>query len=924
MLIALLGVVGGTVGAFYSWATSVYSYNREAWMTDIQILQNHDYQYDNLQIGAHTMSRDQIRDRTDAAITKLNNYILVTTLIIALASEMLVEGNIDKDCADFVLNVYMLALGSAILYLALGALFGVAASNVIYETSANLLTIKVPPPWNTLDTKMRDREEQKMTQAFERRPWKQIFMPPMFRRPFARQWFQWDAPGTSRVGREESCLSGCMRGARGVVPVAAQRADPSPGSSQEKTNGGDCESCSGSERLGSERLGSERNGTLGSMVSRFSDASSSRSARSEVNPFLDRPVQGLPSVLAKPRKLTNLGAWGVAEEEEARRSISMDGSPHALYGRNRGVGSPEATLTRTHSPEVQDELKQIQFRYEHGWKEKEQLWMPLFDYSRKCVALGLHSLLQAYGYLCMANLYGDYSSAWAFWLVQSIFLSLNLLITFSIFEIGGRWWALMIVAAGPISCAVAATTPFVWVDRILVPVCYISHLAVSLLLYGIDHGWETGETQGLLCELARDIPDVSESGGEEVASDHHHHKHLFPSSMDRQERHADQTNALVRRMVWWGGCVVKLLWAISVCWSVSKAMSGNGFKNYRAVIHAGPSGPPVASITVNWTAWPSPYFRPHALVCPRDLVYLADEFRVWELDRKKGEVTPYPCDVNGTIADIASDCDRVRCWPVVLLKGIPPTVYDCATRVQKVLLQSPTAAERFSTRGEELLYVARGKRVLQYGWSVSRGGWAPQWDVVRLGTGGLDAMDVIKNRLLLFRTEDERTPGRASSVELINLDSGEPCGIWELPPGLVGAGCAEENGAAVMVLSRAFFHGRQGSGMQLVRAKLEANGHPGCPEFDSEAAAAASAAEAAQRAATVESADTAGVSGKLEDNVKQEESYWAPTGFRWHRHGRQGQAPTTSQPPLRQAVASASGSDRVAGGSGRSGGGPLL
>eukprot|EP00446_Apocalathium_sp_SHHI-4_P056126 CAMPEP_0177294148 /NCGR_PEP_ID=MMETSP0368-20130122/1157_1 /TAXON_ID=447022 ORGANISM="Scrippsiella hangoei-like, Strain SHHI-4" /NCGR_SAMPLE_ID=MMETSP0368 /ASSEMBLY_ACC=CAM_ASM_000363 /LENGTH=439 /DNA_ID=CAMNT_0018752033 /DNA_START=31 /DNA_END=1348 /DNA_ORIENTATION=- len=365
--------------------------------------------------------------------------------------------------------------------------------------------------------------------------------------------------------------------------------------------------------------------------------------------------------------------------------------------------------------------------------------------------------------------------------------------------------------------------------------------------------------------------------------------------MDRQEKHADQTNALVRRMVWWGGCVVKLALGHFCLLVYKQGYVRQWFQKLQ-------SGYPCRTLWATGRQHrceldgvAKPVLQADALVCPRDLVYLADEFRVWELDRKKGEVTPYPCDVNGTIADIASDCDRERCWPVVLLKGIPPTVYDCATRVQKVLLQSPTAAERFSTRGEELLYVARGKRVLQYGWSVSRGGWAPQWDVVRLGTGGLDAMDVIKNRLLLFRTEDERTPGRASSVELINLDSGEPCGIWELPPGLVGAGCAEENGAAVMVLSRAFFHGRQGSGMQLVRAKLEANGHPGCPEFDSEAAAAASAAEAA-----LLSADTAGVSGKLEDNVKQEESYWAPTGFRWHRHGRQGQAPTTSQPPLQQ------------------------
>jgi len=512
----------------------------------------------------------------------------------------------------------------------------------------------------------------------------------------------------------------------------------------------------------------------------------------------------------------------------------------------------------------EEKLFEIKLRYERGWDDQEALWMPMFDCSQRCVVLGLHSLLQAYGYLCMANLYGDYSSAWAFWLVQSIFLSLNLLITNTMFDKGEDWYGrytMFIVAAGPSSCAVAATTAFVWLDRILVPVCYISHLLVAMLLYGDitteEKVWDciTDSSEGLLCELAqskRDSAEFETEGSLEHSSDDEEADMVeVVSAATRHEekmratheKHADRVRTLVRRMMFWGSRVVRLLWLISVLWSIHKAMSGNGFKNRNAVIPVAPSGPPVAGMEVNWTSWPSPYFRPHALVCPKDKVFLADEFRVWQLDRKKEEVTPYDCDVNGTIADLASQCDDVSCWPMVLLTGVPPMVFDCKHKRAYTLLQSSTSASRFSTRGHDALYVARGERVLKYGWSDTRHGWAPQWDVVTIAGTGLDAMDVVKNRLLLFRSQDSRTPGAGSSVELVNLTSGQFCGVWELPPALVGAGCAEEGGAAVLVLTRAPFEGAEGNGIKLMKATLQADGRAGCPESDSEAAAAAKSTE---------------------------------------------------------------------------------
>lgn len=843
MILGIVGLAGASVGAVYSWATSVYSYNREAWMTDIQILQQHDYQYDNLQIAAHVMSRDQVRDRTEATITKLNNYILVTTLILALAAEMLVEGNIPKNTSDFVLNVYMLSLGSAILYLALGALFGVAASSIIYDGCKDLLTKKVPPPWKEIDNKMRDREDKKMTQAFERRPFRQIFMPPLFKR----------LKRTAANSASRSMQEGCFGGVR------------PPGSA----SGADTQSQASSESGG------------------------------QFPPGGNYPRPACPPATA------GKGDNAFAPE------------PHKHWTQ------PQPTVVDDHL------LESIKDTYELEWAWQERGWQPLLDGSRRCVALGLHCLLESYGYLCMATLYGDYGSAWAFWAVQIIFITLNVLFVMSIFEFGHTRCAPFFVALGPAACAIAATTPYYVLDRILVPVCYLCHFVVPFCFSPMDvlpdfekiakktmetkaqrcgclelceanylshlrccpvQGAEGSELlEGLLCDTSSMAVD---SDIEEAMIAREHGKaHRTGSKLKTQQsvpyilRPGDSYEGLddastskdggaarpafdkkstqealaeseaarecskvekrlwfkvarVRQVVIWGFFVVRTLWAISVVWAFWKALTcgPNGFKNNNAVHLPFHRGPPVAfTEKLSWE-WPSPFFRPHALVCPRHMVFMADEFRVFELS--KGKVLPHDCEVNGTIADLAADCDHTGCWPVVLLRGSPPMLYDCKTRRKEVLLQTGDSADRFATgrRGQdELLYVAhRGAdnqgRVVQYFWSNGRMGWAPEWGVVNIGPSGLDAMDVVHSRLLLFRTEDARTPGSGSSVEILSLNSGRTCGLYELPPGIVGAGCSKGDGNTVLILVR----DAEGHAVNPMQAKLQADEEKACPEEASE------------------------------------------------------------------------------------------
>merc|ERR1712232_285411 len=153
----------------------------------------------------------------------------------------------------------------------------------------------------------------------------------------------------------------------------------------------------------------------------------------------------------------------------------------------REVSSPAARQARQMSYQ-QRSLDDIEKDYDFWWNELQKTWMPLSNYSYTCVGLGLKNLLEAYGYLCMATLYSEYGSAWSFWAVQVIFTSLNVLIAQMMLhnsdapekdrsDAPGIKQTLQVLfsAGGPISCAIAATTSYVWLDRILVPICFCCH-----------------------------------------------------------------------------------------------------------------------------------------------------------------------------------------------------------------------------------------------------------------------------------------------------------------------------------------------------------------------------------------------------------------------------------------------------------------
>lgn len=247
-----------------------------------------------------------------------------------------------------------------------------------------------------------------------------------------------------------------------------------------------------------------------------------------------------------------------------------------------------------------------------------------------------------------------------------------------------------------------------------------------------------------------------------------------------------------------GLSVVGLLWLSALGWALYGSVCGMDWKNEISMMPDFGRTPEVADLTQVPAVFPSPYFKPHALVCPRGHIFLADSYRVFRLS-DDGAVKPFPCDVKDTIADLAAKCTEDGCWPLVLLGTEPPMVLDCQTGMQRPLLQTQEGLKRFTMASESddesagTLYAVRHGEVVQYHWQNHRSGWAPVWDIAKVDSE-LQAIDVVGNRLLLFSA--------AGTVEAQNLETGTSCGIWTMPPTLMGAGCGMQGSGSILMLVR--------------------------------------------------------------------------------------------------------------------------
>lgn len=727
-------------------------------MNDIQVEQAHAYQEDNLRIAMHSMHREEIRDLVDSDINKINNSILVATLILSLAGEMMVEGQIPKDCPAFVLNAYMLCLGSAIFHLSMAILFGICSSSEAYKSAARLLTKTIRPQWHNIFKRLKRREATETTATFEAMPLSSMMMPPLASR--LRKAYR------DQVHADDAAQAATAAGAADLASCDA---------------GGSC-----------------RQSSLERRASRKRQSVSAPCAFAVNSEFMED---------------------GEARDmQQTQVNEDSDSDDETPADKDQEISAPE-------------QIGNVVWR--RKWTDYSQEWTQYSSCMFKCVAFGTTHLLEACGYLAVGTLYSGYSDAWAFWAVQVLFSVINVLVVKfflarfkakkvknkllrRIITLDPRCVA-MIVSSGPLFCVIAAATSVESWDRLLVPMCYGCHALVECFFIDSfvddDLGDDPEEThaddvgsksiframisnaseQDADTALLHDSPDPEDPNGNTIRT-----PRLL--SHERSEHSADIKRSMPKIMLQNGLIVIKLLWISAFVWSLWGAAFGMDFQNDQAVMPMVINGPRVLQTkSMNFES-PSPYFRPHALVCPKGKIFVADKYRVYELVGPNLEVRTFPCKVTGTIADVGATCSGDTCVPVVLLHGNPPMVLDCKTGEELPLLQTEKPATKLAVYSSEPLgpghtiFASVGNVVAQYGWSLDQRGWAPLWDVSSHDDEIL-SLDIMNGQLIMFREK--------GLVEVQDLKSGQRCGRWVLPQAttVIGGGCAEPISSSVLVIT---------------------------------------------------------------------------------------------------------------------------
>jgi len=255
--------------------------------------------------------------------------------------------------------------------------------------------------------------------------------------------------------------------------------------------------------------------------------------------------------------------------------------------------------------------------------------------------------------------------------------------------------------------------------------------------------------------------------------------------------------------------VVCMMWIMAFAWAVDGACtdamdfqnSQAWWKMHETGQHSGsPQLQESDDRTIN-VLWPSPHFKPRHLACSNSHIYLADQFRVfemepdirWPTDNVQHNLTNIPCQITGPIGDVASECVGGSCKPTVLLRGADnenSRVVNCESGEAVPLLQALGQAELMASKTADTLLVAHGTEVVEY--EKTRRGWLPRWSVAQSDTK-LKALDSKQGRLLLMFSE--------GVLDVRDLDKGISCGRWSIPQGVI-SGCTWTHKNVAMVLIR--------------------------------------------------------------------------------------------------------------------------
>eukprot|EP00928_Gymnodinium_smaydae_P096472 TRINITY_DN8533_c0_g2_i4.p1 TRINITY_DN8533_c0_g2~~TRINITY_DN8533_c0_g2_i4.p1 ORF type:complete len:809 (+),score=175.26 TRINITY_DN8533_c0_g2_i4:65-2428(+) len=659
-----IGFTAAGIQSFFSWAT----FNRDGFVDNVQMRQNQMYQKKNYQISWTAIARDDIRDMMGISVNRINNYMLVATLILGVAASAVLGVSFEESCPDYLVYSFYLCVCISIVYLMLAIMFGVKGQNCAFTNTMKLLTAKIRPE------NPADYNHDYMKQA---------------------QWI-------------------------------------------------------------------ERNGLL------------SLFRIPGVNPYYDT----MHEKLVKEGKRGPAKPFSTGRHHGEQTAVGVD--------EMAGAVSPAGVCLEAATP-----LESLFKTSSHLWYLTKfnrfmELWKPYDNYSKFCMGLGIICLGQGSAYFSLGRLVTEgrsltYSAAC---IVTTGFVYMVVLVTTQNFKTKHppvRFAVNVVLMAGPLFAAAAAVTLDVWVDRILVPLSFLSHFAFWLGAFSMAQRQEDVSQQEKLDWLnktkskgepalavaAAEAASASQAsaefwrqgGGsgafhaahdeEDAGADH------WPTDDKEFEERSARTSFHIKRSVRQTLFMSAFLWGCMFVWSVVRFIryaeadestlgdeSGGGGST-AAILGLDAPGRPLLSAGGEQVAitWPSPLFRPSRVACAGGSVFFADRFSVFELTN--GAVTRVDCgELDSPIADVAAFCNGLRCAPILLLSSLGALasdrhsrVVDCATGNTSTLFYDESSAEHLAIRAERPGQPLEAQQILvghssgdfvQYAWRSRRHGWEPE------------------------------------------------------------------------------------------------------------------------------------------------------------------------------------------------------
>jgi len=776
------GVLGTGIQSFFAWA----AFNQSAFADNVAMRQNQKYQQQNYQISWIAIARDDIRDMMGISVNRINNYMIVATLILSIAAGTIVSVKFSPNVPDFIVFAFYTCIGISLVFLTLAIMFGVKGQNCAFTNTMKLLTYQVRPESPADYT----HDYMRQLQWLERRGMSQLL-----RIPGVQPEYEHDRWGPDGPVPDPNAAGG--------KADARQRGMPAP-----KTVGKPQESGQAAAEVG----------CFGGLSGTAAKPSGGKKEMPEIQNLEDAtPLETLMKRSTHTWYLTKFARFmGLWMPYDSYSKHAMGLGIIAL-----GQGSAYWALgTLISEGRFIDEWAALLLAFAFVYSVTVILFQN-FTMHDETINLYGAALVFVSGPM-LAGVAATTDNK----IVVQIFAPLSML-AHATFWGGAALQSKHTVYDKKLD--LLNETSNLWKTQVGREEVRSEGLPVRRV-----HGQVVGGNKARRWNREGDrleqhggvvakgssghvvgYPTSQHATGNDAEAGFTSRSDMWPTDHDEFDVRQSGTVEKIKRtmqltlflsaFLWFG----VFLWATAKYWWAPLAEET----------------PPDLSLSDTSYAWPSPLFRPHALACSDGKVFAADRFKVWELTG--GSASPVRCDLSWPIIDISAFCEESSssstCRVFALVQPEPPQggsvpaeVIECGVGTPYPLLQGPAHQIAVSRQGSGLMLLVEHEGDLsEYAWSSDEG-WLPQYYIGHISSKPVRSLGAAGSRLLVFYA----VPLGEAAVESLDIGSASMREEWGLPESKrLLAGCAPRDGQALLLFG-SWESASRSSQPELLRTKL--------------------------------------------------------------------------------------------------------